>query len=94
MVTGFIFLLEENRNLWLKPDCKAQVCTSSWRLAALWWPGSKSLLGEAGAAWAATGSVFWVNPTHSLEQRFLLLPLYAILVKWDGHWEILQVVEA
>ena len=41
MVAAFIFLLEENRNLRLKPDSKAQVCTSSWRLAALWWPSSK-----------------------------------------------------
>lgn len=93
-MTGFIFLLEENRNLWLKPDRKAQVYTSSWRLAALWWPGSKSLLGEAGAARSATGTVFYVNAIHSSEQRFLLLLLYALLVKWDGHWEMLQVVEA
>lgn len=35
MVAAFIFLLEKNRNLWLKLDCKAQVCPLSQRLAAL-----------------------------------------------------------
>lgn len=38
-------------------------------------------------------SMFWVKAIHSLEQRFLLLLLYAILVKQDECWEIVQVVE-
>ena len=93
-MAAFIFLLEENRNLWLKLESKAQVCTSSWRLAVLWWPGSKSILGEAGSAWSVMGSLFWVNAIRSSKQRFLLLLLYTVLVKWGGHWEMLRVLEA
>lgn len=35
IVSAFIFSLDRNRNLCLKPGCKAQVCSSSWRLAPL-----------------------------------------------------------
>lgn len=45
MVSAFIFLLEKNRNLWLKPGSKAQVCPSSWRLAALGSPGTEFTMG-------------------------------------------------
>lgn len=80
MVDGaFISLLEKNRNLWLKPDCRAQVCPSYWRLAAL---------GLSSTEFTVAGrNSLVVHGEHVLGECYSQFgaeaSALAILVKWD-----------